>query len=842
MKICQFVTVQMPSQKTTPPAPGTQPRGRCPNIYPDNPSAGLIVAYVAPRIGIIPFIFLEARGKIPPMNPTEFLRQLKDESFYQDQLIHVERISARRAQYTSLQQPLLRSLVEAIKANGTPKLYSHQAQAIDAARAGQHVVVATSTASGKTLCYNVPVLEAIANNVQARALYLFPTKALAQDQLRALRTLIQHFKAAATQNNSGRTQAQVNLRFGVYDGDTPKNSRTRLRQEANIILTNPDMLHVGILPNHRLWADFLKNLKFVVVDEAHIYRGVFGSHVAAVLRRLTRLCHLYGSQPQFICCSATIANPGEHIERLVGHRPVVVDDDGSPQAPKQFALWNPPFIDKKKTARRSPNGEAANLFAQLIRHQIRNITFTKARVVAELILNYARQTLDRIDPEFKERIASYRAGYLAEHRREIEQALFKGDLIGVTATSALELGVDVGGLDATVSVGYPGTIASLWQQAGRAGRGSSSSLAILVGLDNPLDQYFMRHPAQLFGRPHEHALIDPGNVYILEQHLPCAAYEQPLTPADEVHFGRGFVEAMVSLEEQGIMTYEPGHDQWYYRGKEYPAQHMSIRSVGSRPIVLVDGKRKFKRLEEMDEASAFNRVHPGAIYMHQGENYIVTELDLQKAQATLIPAQVDYYTQAHERSDINIIHSIQHRQMKFCTVYWGAVRVTQQVVGYRRVRQFSEANLGDIPLEMPANTFETRAIWWDIPLEWIRHLNRRGWDFMGGLHAVEHAAIGLLPLFAMCDRWDIGGLSTPMHPDTDSPQIFIYDGYPGGVGITEKGFSLITDLWEATLATIKECPCDDGCPSCIYSPKCGNNNEPLDKRAAIWILESLLRA
>ncbi|HKX56230.1 MAG TPA: Zn-binding domain-containing protein, partial [Xanthomonadales bacterium] len=403
--------------------------------------------------------------------------------------------------------------------------------------------------------------------------------------------------------------------------------------------------------------------------------------------------------------------------------------------------------------------------------------------------------------------------------------------IGVTATSALELGVDVGGLDATVSVGYPGTVASLWQQAGRAGRGSSSSLAILVGLDNPLDQYFMRHPEQLFGRPHEHALIDPGNVYVLEQHLPCAAHESPLTPEDEVHFGRGFVEAMVRLEEQGVMTYEPDHNKWYYRGREYPAQHVSIRSIGSRPISLVDGSRNFKHLEEMDEASAFGRVHPGAIYMHQGDSYLVAELDLQKCQAILTPAQVDYYTQVRERSDINIIRSLRHREMKFCTVYWGAVRVTQQVVGYQRVRHFSETNLGEIPLAMPANTFETRALWWDVPLDWAKHLARRGWDFMGGLHAVEHAAIGMLPLFAMCDRWDIGGISTPMHPGTERPQIFIYDGYPGGVGIAEQGFSLLTDLWEATLSTIKGCPCEEGCPSCIYSPKCGNNNEPLDKRA-----------
>ena len=774
------------------------------------------------------------------MNPSDFLNQLKQESFYQQQLAHVERITARRGRYSSLKQPLLRSLVEAIRANGTKQLYLHQAAAIDAARAGQDVVVATSTASGKTLCYNVPVLESIAQSSQARALYLFPTKALAQDQLRALKELIDQTRRVTEKNTNGLPV--FTPRFGTYDGDTPKSSRTRLRRDANIILTNPDMLHVGVLPNHRLWSHFLKNLKFVVVDEAHIYRGVFGSHIAVILRRLTRLCQLYGNRPQFICCSATIANPGEHIERLTGRRPQVIDQDGSPQAPKQFALWNPPFIDQKKTGRRSANSEAANLFAELIRHEVRNITFTKARVVAELILSYTRQALDRTDPELKDRIASYRAGYLAEQRREIEQALYHGQLIGVTATSALELGVDVGGLDATVSVGYPGTVASLWQQAGRAGRGHSGSLAILVGLDNPLDQYFMRHPDQLFGRPHEHALIDPGNIYVLEQHLPCAAHEQPLGPEDETHFGQGFVEAMVSLEEQQIVVYEPDHNKWYYRGSAYPAQGVSIRSVGGRPITLVDKSGKSsKRLEEMDEAAAFSRVHPGAIYMHQGESYMVTELNLQTAEAALQPANVDYYTQPRERSEIDIVRSIRHRQLKFCTVYWGVVRVTQQVVGYRRVRQFSEANLGDTPLDMPANTFETRGLWWDIPPAWAKQLARRGWDFLGGLHAIEHAAIGMLPLFAMCDRWDIGGLSTGMHPATRQPQIFIYDGHPGGVGISEQGFNLLTDLWEATLASIVECPCDDGCPSCIYSPKCGNNNEPLDKFAAGWILESLLR-
>lgn len=762
------------------------------------------------------------------MNPNTFLKHLKEQSFYHGQLAHVERLPARRARPGRLKYPLPEHLVAALKANDISYLFLHQAQAINAAREGYHVVVATGTASGKTLCYNLPVLETITGDFRARALYLFPTKALAHDQLRALQALARHLNPRP--------------RFAAYDGDTPPAARGRLRREAAILLTNPDMLHLGIVPNHTLWANFLRHLRFIVIDEAHAYRGVFGSHVAVVLRRLTRLCQSYGSAPQFICCSATIANPGEHVARLTGAEAVVVDENGAPRPPKHFLLWNPPFIDRAKTARRSPNSEAAALFTELVSQGLRNITFTKARVVAELILRYARQSLGRTAPELQTRIAVYRAGYLAEQRRQIEQGLLQGELIGVTATNALELGVDVGELDATVSVGYPGTVASLWQQAGRAGRRRGASLAVLIGQDNPLDQYFMRHPQELFGRPHEHALIDPGNVYVLEQHLPCAAHELPLTPADEAHFGQGFVPAMVSLEKQGLLVYEPDQDCWYYRGRDYPAERMgTLRgALGSQPVALLDASQKFRRLEEMDSFTAPSRAHPGAIYLHQGEPYLVRELDLEKGQAILTPARVDYYTQARELSEISIIRSFRHRAFKTSTAYWGAVRVTRQVVGFRRVRQYSEEQLDEQVLEMPAHTFETRALWWDIPPAWASALGRRGWDFLGGLHAVEHAAIGLLPLFAMCDRWDIGGLSTPAHPDTGGPQIFIYDGHPGGVGITEQGFALLTDLWQATLTALKDCPCQEGCPSCIYSPKCGNNNTPLDKRAAIWILQKLL--
>jgi DEAD/DEAH box helicase domain-containing protein len=753
-----------------------------------------------------------------------FLKHLRlQQPFYKGQIAHIRRIPARHARYGRLHRPLPLSLQDALQRSGVEHLYTHQAEAINAIREGHHVVVASGTASGKTLCYNIPVLEAILADRRARALYLFPTKALAQDQLRSLKEL---------------SRGPGKIAFGTYDGDTPQSTRARLRKEAAIILTNPDMLHLGILPNHLLWSNFFRNLRYVVVDEMHTYRGVFGSHVAAVLRRLRRLCAFYGSSPQFICCSATIANPGEHMTRLTGLSPVVVDRDDSPRGTRTFVLWNPPFVDRARTARRSANFEAATLFVEMTIAGLRNITFTRARRVAELVLRYAREQLGKTHPELASMIASYRAGYLPEQRREIEQALFHGRLLGVTATSALELGVDVGMLDATVSVGYPGTIASLWQQAGRAGRGGKEALTILIGLDNPLDQYFLRYPNDLFGRPHEHALVDPSNFYILEQHLPCAAHELPLTSADEELFGPGYVQAMISLEERGLVEYRG--ERWVYPGWKYPAEDVNIRSIGSKPVALLDETNGYRSLETIEANTAPLRAHPGAIYLHQGETYLVTDLNLEQGLATVRPVDVDYYTQPREIEAVSIIRSLRHQELPVTNAYWGAVRVTQQVVGYRKVQQFTEETLEVEYLDLPAQTFETRALWWDVPMGIGRQVSSQGWDFMGGLHAIEHAAIGILPLFAMCDRWDIGGLSTANHPDTGLPQIFIYDGYPGGVGISEQGFSLLIELWQATLKLLRECPCEDGCPSCIQSPKCGNNNEPLDKRAAILILQLLL--
>jgi len=771
------------------------------------------------------------------VTPTEFIEYLKRKREYRQQIIHVQHIPARAARFGSLQHPLPKALQEALRESGTEKLYLHQAQAINAIRDGQNVVVATSTASGKTLVYNIPVLESALADPRSRALYLFPTKALAQDQLRSLRQLTQ-------------SAALHHLLFGTYDGDTPQGTRRRLRQSAAILLTNPDMLHVGILPNHSLWSKFLANLKYIVIDEAHVYRGIFGSQVACVLRRLLRLCRFYGAEPQFICCSATIANPGEHVQRLTSRPPVVVSEDGSPQAAREFVLWNPPFVDVARTTRRSANIEATSLLVEMVQHQIRNITFTKARKVAELILLYAQGILKEQAPELVPLIRSYRAGYRPELRREIEQGLFSGHLLGVTATNALELGVDVGHLDATVLVGYPGTIASTWQQAGRAGRGVRQALNVLIGLDNPLDQYFMRHPEALFGRSPENALIAPDNLHILAKHLPCAAYEQPLTNEDEDLFGPGFAEAMVQLEREVLLEYR--NERWFFQGIGYPAEKVSLRSISAQKLAILDESQNYRLMEELEETTALARVYTGAIYLHQGESYLITRLDLEMGIAYASPVEVDYYTEPREVNTVNISQTWQRKEMaatpekgvRTRSAYeacFGELCVTQQVVGFRRLQQFSDTVLSEEVLDLPSQSFMTAGLWFDVPPELMYDIQRKGLDFAGGLHAIEHAAIGILPLFAMCDRMDIAGLSTPLHPDTNRAQVFIYDALPGGVGIAEKGFALLRELWRATLAAIQECPCQDGCPSCIQSPKCGNNNEPLDKRAAMLILTELLK-
>jgi DEAD/DEAH box helicase domain-containing protein len=759
------------------------------------------------------------------MNTSAFLHYLTAQPTYSGQIAHIEHIPPRDANYAELDKPLVRSLQDCLNEQGLLPLYTHQAEAVNSARKGRNVMVATSSASGKTLCYNIAVLQAILTEIGSRALYLFPTKALAQDQLRSLQEL---FCPSLSKPEE----------FATFDGDTPQDERAEIRKRARIILTNPDMLHIGILPNHQSWSRLLQRLRYVVIDEAHIYRGVFGSHVACVVRRLRRLCNLYGSNPQFICCSATITNPSEHAERLVGLPFEVIDNDGSPHGGKDFVFWNPPIIDEAKRARRSANSEATNLLAELVSHNIRSLTFAHTRRLTELIYTYSQRRLAEVSPTLAKQIKPYRAGYLPQERRQIEQELFAGQLLGVVATTALELGIDIGDLEATVLTGYPGSIASTWQQAGRSGRGREESLSFLIGLDNPLDQYFMRHPDFFFQKSFENALVNPDNPYILRAHMLCAAWELPLSSNDENFFGSRSTQERAELAGQGLLR-ERGKKWYLSPAIAYPAQSINIRSTSGENFALIDTSTD-SLLETIEASVAFFQIHPGAIYLHQGESYLVTELDIANHTAYAEPTNAAYYTQTKELEDLRIIKVSRDKSCGPVKVYLGEVEVTNTVVGFKKKAQFTEEVIGEEPLDLPPHHFPTVALWFDLPPGAIARLVKAQLDFAGGLHAAEHAAIAILPLFALCDRNDIGGVSTPFHPDTGKAQIFIYDAYPGGIGIAEKGFDLIEELWQATLKTITECPCQEGCPSCIQSPKCGNNNKPLDKKAAQILLEELL--
>jgi DEAD/DEAH box helicase domain-containing protein len=753
-----------------------------------------------------------------------FIHHLISLQGYRDQISHIEHIPPRKGSFGNIEQPLHKVLEKCLDDNGFLPLYTHQAEAVNHALRGRNVMVATSSASGKTLCYNVPVLEAMAAERSCRALYLFPTKALAQDQLRNLRHQFCPDLLDSTEANT-------------FDGDTPRLERTEIKKNSRILFSNPDMVHIGILPNHQSWSPFLRRLRYVVVDEAHMYRGVFGSHVACVLRRLRRICDVYGSKPQFILCSATIANPGEHAEKLVGLPFEVVDNDGSPHGGRDFVFWNPPLIDDKKETRRSANSEATLLFTELVEKEIRTLTFARTRRLTELIYNYSRQKLAQTSHQLSEKIKPYRAGYLAQERRQIEKDLFGGKLIGVVATTALEVGIDIGDLEATVLTGYPGSVSSTWQQAGRSGRGKQKALSFLIAMDNPLDQYFMRHPEDFFQKNFENALINPDNPYILRGHLASAAWEMPLSVKDEVYFGVALKWETVAMEKQGLLRQRNG--RWFYPpSMSYPAQSVNIRSTSGRSYAVVNTVTD-SLLETIESSSAFYQVHTGAIFLHQGDSYLVTKLDLEKRTAYAEPAEVNYYTRTTELSDLRIIQEAQTKPIGPASVSVGEVEVNSSVIGYRKKSQLTEEIIGEEPLDLPPQIFNTVSLWFDLPSRAVDRIAKSHLDFAGGIHAVEHAAISILPLFALCDRNDIGGVSTPFHPDTGKAQIFIYDAHPGGIGIAEKGFEIVDELWEKTYRAIVECPCQEGCPSCIQSPKCGNNNQPLDKKAATIILEEL---
>ncbi len=734
-----------------------------------------------------------------------------------DCLVHLERLPARPPRLAAPDPPLPPAVADRLAG----PLWSHQARALELARAGQSVVVATGTASGKSLCYQLPIAEAAyrasaGSGSPVTALCLYPTKALAHDQLRALTAMDLPGVVAA-----------------CYDGDTAPSERAWARRHAGVVLTNPDMLHAGLLPHHARWATFLSRLRYVVLDELHTLRGIFGSHVAQLLRRLRRLCAHYGSDPVFLFGSATIGQPATLASALCGRPAVAVTEDGSPRGERLFALWNPPLLDPASGARASANGETAALLARLVADGFRALAFCRSRKGTELVADEARR---RAGPGLAGSIRAYRGGYLAEERRQIEADLVAGRLHGVVTTSALELGIDVGGLDACVLNGFPGTIASLWQQAGRAGRARQRSLAVLVAGEDQLDQWLMAHPHEVFTRSPEAAVVNPSNPHVLHAHLACAAYELPLSPADDAWWD-DLDEGVLHLVGDDRLAVRDGRAYW--KGRRAPAPDIGLRSGSSREyrIAELDGRL----VGTVEESRAFTTVHDGAVYLHQGRPWRVDRLDLDDRVAWVSPAAGDELTQPCSETDVRILDDQRCRPVGGAWLHLGTVEVCQRVTGYRRRHAATGETLIDEVLELPPTRLVTRAFWYVVDTELLDDAGIERRARAGALHAAEHAAIGMLPLFTICDRWDVGGLSTLHHADTAAPTVVIYDGYPGGVGIAELGFDAGRRHLEATLELVSACPCTTGCPSCVQSPKCGNWNEPLDKAGAVGLLEVVTR-
>lgn len=721
---------------------------------------------------------------------------------------------ARRGRSEPLPEDLHPAVADALARRGVTALYAHQVETWEAASRGESVVVTTGTASGKSLSFSLPVLDAIARQHAARALFLYPTKALAQDQARWLAGL-----------------GLRGLRPAIYDGDTPAERRAHVRRTANAILTNPDMLHVGILPHHDRWGDVLHNLRVVVIDEAHVYRGVFGSHVANVIRRLRRLALAYGADPVFVLASATIANAGELASRLTGLDVRVVDGDTSPRAEREIVLWNPELLDAELGIRASPLGDSARLLAGLVGSGLRTICFTKSRKSAELVHRFAS---DRLDAATARRLAPYRAGYTPEQRREIERRLVEGDLLGVTATSALELGIDVGSLDCAISVGFPGTVASLRQQWGRAGR-RSRGLAVLVASEDALDQFFVDEPPALLERTAEAALIDPTTPRILDGHVLSAAYEGPLTRADAGVLGpEALARAAVLPELRATPT------GYVWRGRDTPAARLSLRSGDAEAFVVVD-EQTGTVLGTVERERAFSTVHGGAVYLHLGDQYGVTALDLEARTALVRSVTVDWYTQPRKETETSIVEALRTRRVAGVELHHGRVGVSERVIAYQRKAIADGSVIDTTPLDLPATSFETEGVWFSPGGELLDEIDTMP-TLVSALHAAEHALISLLPLFAMCDRWDIGGLSTNVHEQTGGPTVFVYEGHAGGVGIAERGFDCFAEWVADTARLLDRCPCRAGCPSCVQSPKCGNLNELLDKDAARTLLRRMTDA
>ncbi|MEO8091141.1 MAG: DEAD/DEAH box helicase [bacterium] len=748
-----------------------------------------------------------------------------------ERLVATSAESGREAEASPIPPALDPSLAAALRSAGIAALYSHQLEALEAAREG-NVIVTSGTASGKSLSFNLPTLEGLAADDRARALYLYPTKALAQDQARKLSEL-----------------GLSSLSHAIYDGDTPRDDRPQIRRRSNLILTNPDMLNMSVLPHHKQWGDFLAGLRWVVVDEAHTYRGVFGSHVANVLRRLRRVARLYGSEPRFLCASATIANPLQLAEALVGESFRLVESDGAPRAGRRIAMWNPPVVDPKTMTRRSVLSETAELLADLMIAGMRTICFLRSRRGIELILRFTRMRLSDLGrPELAELIAPYRAGYTPQQRRGIESRLADGQLLAVVATNALELGIDIGELDAAICATFPGTVASLRQMWGRAGR-RTEGIALYIAGDDALDQFFCRHPDEFIGRSVEAAILDPANDRIQLAHTLAAAYEAPLGGSapqpgagDDEILGPRWRERADALVAAGELR-RSRDGRYLPRGPGFPAGEISLRSASPDSVAVIE-RGSGEMLGSVEAERAFTTVHPGAVYLHLGRAYEVRELDVEHRRAVVDPFEGDWYTQPKKETMIFIEAIGSQRTLGAgpgaVELSFGEASVTEQVIAYQRKRLNDHSVIDLVALELPETNFPTQALWYVLPAALAGPEALPPEVQLGALHATEHSQIAVLPLLAMCDRWDIGGLSTNVHFQTGSPTIFIYDGHPGGVGISRRGYDEFERLIADAARLVGECPCAEGCPSCVQSPKCGNLNEPLHKAGALQLMEATI--
>jgi DEAD/DEAH box helicase domain-containing protein len=747
------------------------------------------------------------------MDVAALIERIQSRADYAGQLEHLEVLPERSGRFSTPAEPLAEPLRRLLASRGIEELYCHQVAALEAARDGRDLVVVTGTASGKTLCYNLPILEAaIASS--ARALYLFPTKALAQDQLKGLLELV-----------SDDPELARAVRPGVYDGDTPTAQRRRIRGEANLVLSNPDMLHASVLPYHPKWAAFFSDLKYIVIDEIHTYRGILGAHVSAVIRRLLRICEHYGSQPVFLAASATIANPGELASRLIGRDVTVIDDDGSPRGRKYFALWNPTPLGNDSLARRSANDDAVTWLVEAIEADGQALAFTRTRQAAELIYRYAREQLAADRSPLAEKVRAYRGGYLPNERRQIEQDLFNGNLRGVAATNALELGIDIGTLDVAILVNYPGTIASSWQQAGRSGRRHDESLAVLLAGNDPVDQYLLRHPDYFFSQSPEHAAVDPNNPYVLAKHLPAAAFELPLRAdgpnSDLDRFGPLAAPLAGVLRDEGAIVDVKG--QYYFAGGQNPAIGVSLRHMSDNTFSIVErngataAASEQKVIANVDAISAPELVYSEAIYLHNGETYLVRELDLAGKIAYVERRETDYYTQAVLESSVRITGQRDvSSAVPQATLAYGDADVAWQTVAFKKIKFATRENIGLGPVEIPAQNLQTAAVWL-APDDALRtKMKSEGLRASEGVVGMRNLAMTALPLIAMCDSRDLGGIVDSKNLGRTT--MILYDRYPGGLGYCERGFAQMPQVLAICLEMVRDCPCEDGCPSCVGLP------------------------